>query len=187
MESLWDSRSAMRRPGKVRGPRAAASKALILLTSAVTRFWHSSFLRHSDFGIRPSFGIRISVFGISSPHGGLDAAGGGGGALAEGFGPEAIAVAVAALAGETQRTAAGDFAFDAEQIRDEFIVGGDAHAAVLEGGAQSISHLLFGAGGECDGLDLPAEALAGAFGQLHAEAGRVDTGAAQSGQGEDLK
>jgi hypothetical protein len=117
-----------------------------------------------------------------------DGAGGGavaGGVLAKGFGPGAVAVAVVGFADEGEFAAGREFFFEAAEVGAEFIVGGDAEEAVFEIVAEGEGELFFHGVSEIDGLDFPAEAFAGAFGELSAEAGAIDAGAFELRQSEE--
>ncbi len=96
---------------------------------------------------------------------------------AEGEGPGAIAVAVFGFADEADDAGRGDFFFEAAEIGAEFVVANDAEFEVFEGGAEGKGEVLIHGWGEGDGLDLGAEAFAGAFGELGADASGVDAGA----------
>src|SRR5688572_13079342 len=106
--------------------------------------------------------------------------------MAQGFGPKAIAMGTSVPAiqtlGFTEKAdlaGGGDEFFDAAQIEAEFRVGIDAERAVFEGGAQSEGHLFLDGRIEGDAFNFPAEAVFGALGELHAEAGQFrDTEAA---------
>ena len=109
------------------------------------------------------------------------------GVLAEGFGPETIAVAVASLAEETDVAGLRDFFFDAAKVVSELIVTDDAEAAFFEIGAEAEGQLFFDGGGKGDGFDFPFEAFGGAFGELRAEAGGINAGAFELAQAEQAK
>ena len=55
-----------------------------------------------------------------------------GGFLAQGFGPEPIAVAVLGFADEPDALAGRDFLFDATEVGPELVVEGDAQAHFFE-------------------------------------------------------
>ena len=107
--------------------------------------------------------------------------------LTEGLGPGAVAVAVIGFAEESDFAGRGNFFSAAAEVGAELGVGRDAEAAVLEIAAEGESKFFFRGQGEIDGLDFPAEALAGAFGELLADAGLVDASAFELGQGEERK
>ena len=104
------------------------------------------------------------------------------GVLAKSHGPEAIAVAVVALADETDVAAEADFLFHGAEIGAEVVVADDAEAFVFEVGAEAEGEFFFDRGGEGDGFDFPAEAMLGALGELDAHAGGVDAGAFELGK-----
>src|SRR5258708_4535183 len=109
-----------------------------------------------------------------------EAAGGkatAGGVLAQCHGPGAVAVAVFALADESDVAAGGDLFFQASQVGTEVVIPDQAEFAVFEVGAQSECEFFFDGGGERDGFDFPAETFPGAFGELHTHAGGIDAGA----------
>ena len=97
---------------------------------------------------------------LCSPnHHGADAAlVGAEGVLAEGFGPEAVAVAVVAASIEADVPEGIDELFYPPQILGELAVGIDAEAFLLEGSQEAIGQFLFdGCGLKRRWLDLPAE------------------------------
>ena len=94
-------------------------------------------------------------------------------------------MAVVGFASETDVAAAGDFFLDAAEVGQEFGVVRDAEGSVFEGGAEAVGHFFFEGGGEGDGFDFPAVTLAGAFGELHAQACGIDAGAFELGEFEE--
>src|SRR3954469_5601813 len=80
------------------------------------------------------------------------------GVLAEGFGPEAVAVAVSDLTGKTDVAAAGDFLPDGSEVGAEFRVAGDPQLLIFKSGAETISQLFFDRIGDRDFLDFVAKA-----------------------------
>lgn len=107
-----------------------------------------------------------------------------GGMLAKGFGPGAVAMAVVGIAEEADFAARRELFFEATEIGAEFVVGRDAEVAIFKFMAEGEGELFFDRGRESDRLDFPAEALAGAFGELEAEAGLVDASAFELGKSE---
>src|SRR5436853_621959 len=103
----------------------------------------------------------------------------------EGQRPGAVAVAIVGFADEADVAAGGDFFFEAAQISAEFIVADDTQLDFFERGPQGKGKVFFYRLGKVDGFDFPAEAFAGAFGELGAHAGRIDAGAFELGQGEN--
>src|SRR5262249_5520197 len=101
--------------------------------------------------------------------------------LPQGFGPETVAVAVAALAGETDVAAEGDFFFDAAQVRAQPFVGRNPHPALFEVAAPATRPLFLERCGKGDRLDFATELAFGFVGYLHAEAAGVDAAAPQLG------
>jgi hypothetical protein len=116
---------------------------------------------------------------------GAGAGAGTGGVLAKGFGPGAVAVAVLGFADETDFAGRCNFLSESAEVRAELFIGGDAEFAVLEFAAKGEGEFFFAGAGEGDRFDLPAEAVAGAFGELHAEARGVDAGAFELGEPEE--
>jgi hypothetical protein len=96
------------------------------------------------------------------------------GVLAEGERPEAVAVAVVAVADETDVAAQAHFFFDAAQVGAEFVVADETKELVFHVGAEGEGEVFFYGRGEGDGFDFPAETRFGALGELEAEAGGVD-------------
>src|SRR5262249_8523996 len=107
------------------------------------------------------------------------------GVLAEGQGPEAIAVAGVGGADGTGVAAEANFLFDAAQVGAEFVVADETKEFILHVGAQAEGEFLFCLRGEGDGFDFPTEAVFGAFGEVHADAGGVDAGALELGEFEE--
>jgi len=99
------------------------------------------------------------------------------GVLAEGEGPEAVAVAIVAVTNEADVAAEADFFFDGAEIGPEFVVADEAEALVFHVGAEGEGELLFDWSCEGDGFDFPAEAMSGIFCEMHADTGGVDAGA----------
>src|SRR6266446_10470528 len=79
--------------------------------------------------------------------------------LAEGLGPETVAVTVFGFPGEGNPLAGADLLLDAPQVCPELIVMGDAQVAVLKVLMESIGEALFFGGCEHEGLDLPRVAF----------------------------
>ena len=97
-----------------------------------------------------------------------------GGVLAEGLGPETVAMGIVGVAIETDVAGAGDELFDATEIGVEFGIGINAEEAIFEGAAEGEGHFFFETGVEGDGFDFGTEALFGALGQLDAHAAGVN-------------
>src|SRR6185436_17255877 len=95
------------------------------------------------------------------PDGGGHPLRGAGGVLAQGEGPEAIAMTIRRIAGETQVAGKGRFALDASEIIGQAVIGTNANRAVLEGPSQVVRQRFLDLGGEVNRLDLPAEPLRG--------------------------
>jgi len=98
----------------------------------------------------------------------------------EGQGPEAVGVAAgAAVGGEAEVAGAGGGFFDGAEVGADIFVGGNTESAFFEEAAQAEGEVFFDRRGEGDGFDAAgAEAFEGAFGELAAEAGGVEAGAA---------
>lgn len=81
----------------------------------------------------------------------------------------------------------GGLSFDGAEVCAEEFVLGDAEEVVFEGGAEGVGEGFFGGVGERDGFDaVLAEGAGGGFSELEAEAGLVDGGAAEVGEGEEV-
>ena len=95
--------------------------------------------------------------------------------MPEGFGPETITMAVAALAGVAGIAAEADFFADAAEVGAQFVVVDEADLAFLQLDFEADGEFLFYAGCKNDRLDFVAELFFGALGQLRAQAAGVDT------------
>jgi hypothetical protein len=89
-----------------------------------------------------------------------------GGLLAEGFGPEAVAVAVVGVTNKADVAGQSRFFFDGVEVRTEFVVDGDTEFAVFELGSEAEGEALFDGAREVNRLDLVAVTLLGFFGGL---------------------
>lgn len=106
----------------------------------------------------------------------------------EGEGPEAVGVAVFGVIGvEAGVAGGGGLAFDGAEVSADEFMRGDAEEVIFEGGAEGVGEGFFDGVGEGDGFDaVGAEGAEGIFGELAAEAGLVDGGFAEVGEGEEV-
>src|SRR5437899_2054417 len=96
--------------------------------------------------------------------------------VGECHGPSTIAVTVIGLSAKADVTTGGDFFAQATKISAELVVADESHFAVLESGTQAKGQLFLDRWSKVDGLDFPAEALPGAFGELHTNSSAVNAG-----------
>ncbi len=100
-----------------------------------------------------------------------------GGFLAEGLGPEAVAVAVVGSAVQAEVACGGGDLLDGMEVFAELGVNGDAQGEGLKVAAEAEGELLFDGRRYCNGLDFAAELELCVFSELLAVAVFVDAGA----------
>ncbi len=102
-----------------------------------------------------------------------------GGFLAEGLGPETIAMAVVGSAVQAEVACGGSDLLDGVEVFAELWVNGDAECEGFKVAAEAESELLFDGRGYCDWLDFAAELELCIFSELLAVTVFVDAGASE--------